>query len=63
MPAVSKAQRRYFGWLDHNPGQAKAEGVGRGLTHQQMHDFASTPEKGLPERVSPKMSYRRRGEK
>lgn len=50
MPSVSKAQRRFFGWAEHNPEQAKAEGKATGMTTSQMHDFAATPEKGLPEK-------------
>lgn len=52
MPSVSKAQRRFFGMLEHNPGMAKEKGIN--MTHQQMHDFASTPESNLPERKSSK---------
>ena len=49
MPAVSKAQRRYFGFVEHHPDQAKAEGVyPKGMSVSSMHDFAATPEKGLP---------------
>lgn len=51
MPAVSKAQGRFFRWAEHNPAQAKAEGKATGMTKSQMHDFAVTPEKGLPETV------------
>lgn len=50
MPSESKAERRFFGWAEHNPAQAKAEGKLPDMTKAQMHDFASTPEKGLPER-------------
>lgn len=57
MPSVSKAQRRFFGWAEHNPAQAKAEGKATGMTHQQMHDFAATPEKGLPARKKPGRKY------
>ena len=46
MPAVSKKQRRFFGMLEHNPGMAKEHGID--MTHSQMHDFAATKEKGLP---------------
>ena len=49
MPAKSKAQRKYFGWLEHAP-EAAAKRKKSGMTHAQMHDFASTPEKGLPEK-------------
>jgi hypothetical protein len=49
MPAVSVKQRRFFGWAEHNPGQAKAEGIyPKSMTTSQMHDFAATEEKGLP---------------
>lgn len=51
MPAKSKAQRRMFGWLEHNPGAAKAKGIN--MTKSQMHDFAATKESGLPERKKP----------
>jgi hypothetical protein len=50
MPAVSQAQGKFFRWAEHNPQQAKAEGKATGMTHQQMHDFAATPNKGLPAR-------------
>ena len=50
MPATSKAQQRFFGMLEHNPGMAKARGIH--MTKDQMHDFAATNTKGLPERAS-----------
>lgn len=50
MPAVSVKQRRYFGWLEHSP-DAAAERAKSGMSKSQMHDFASTPEKGLPSRA------------
>ena len=50
MAAVSKAQRRFFGWEEHHPEEARSEGKSTGMTHQQLHDFASTKETGLPER-------------
>ena len=48
MPATSQAQARFFRWAEHNPQQAKSEGKATGMSKQQMHDFAATPEKGLP---------------
>ena len=48
MPATSIKQRKFFGWLEHNPTQAAAEGIKTGMSKEQMHDFAATPEKGLP---------------
>lgn len=52
MPAVSKRQRRFFGMIEHNPEMAKERGIH--MTHQQMHDFAATKEKGLPEQAPPR---------
>ena len=49
MPAVSKAQRKFFGMLEHNPGMAKKRGIK--MTHAQMHEYASTSEKNLPYKV------------
>ena len=48
MPATSIRQAKYFRWLEHAP-DAAAERKKSGLSHQQMHDFAATPNKGLPE--------------
>ncbi len=51
MPSTSVAQRRFFGWAEHHPEEAKREGkYPKGMTTDQMSDFASTPEKGLPRR-------------
>lgn len=49
MPAKSKAQRRYFGWLEHAPEAASARKKS-GMTKEQMHDFAATKDSGLPEK-------------
>ena len=51
MPALSQAQRRAMAIAEHHPG--KLYGRNRGLlkmSQGQLHDFASTPEKGLPKR-------------
>jgi hypothetical protein len=51
MPAVSKAQRRAMAIAEHHP--KKLRGKNRGLlkmTKEQLHDFASTKEKGLVRR-------------
>lgn len=50
MPAKSKAQRRFFGMLSHNPKMAKAHDIH--MSEEDMSDFASTPEKNLPEHAS-----------
>lgn len=55
MPAVSRAQRRYMGMIEHDPAKLKASG----MTKQQAHDFAATKEKGLPLHV-PKANNKRR---
>jgi hypothetical protein len=50
MPAVSKAQRIAMAIAEHHPD--KLYGKNKGLlkmSHQQLHDFAHTSEKGLPE--------------
>lgn len=47
MPAVSKAQRRFFGLLEHHPEQVR--GPKPKMTVDQIHDFAASSEKGLPE--------------
>lgn len=50
MPATSRAQGRFFRWAEHNPAQAHREGKATGMSREQMHDFAVTPDRGLPER-------------
>lgn len=48
MPAESKSQRRLMGACEHGAGYASCP---KGMTKAQMHDFATTKEKGLPMRV------------
>ena len=62
MPAVSQKQRRAMAIAEHHPEELNPENRGLlKMTHQQLHDFASTKEKGLPEHVS-HLKYRRKGE-
>jgi hypothetical protein len=51
MPSVSQAQQRLMVIAEHDPDSlyAKNKGVAN-MTHQQLHDFASTRRKGLPKR-------------
>ena len=57
MPSVSKAQRRLIGLAEHHPEQVSAENRSiLSMKHSDMHDFASTKEKGLPEHVAKKAS-------
>ena len=56
MPAVSKAQREAMAIAEHEPSKLNA--ANRGLlkmSHKQLHDFASTKEKGLPKRAPKRM--------
>ena len=51
MPAVSKAQQRYAGFLKANPAERKR----RGISAKFAEDFAHAPKgttKGLPARKS-----------
>jgi len=49
MPAKSKSQQRFFGMCEHDPGASP--NCPKGMTKKQMHDFAATSTKGLPNRV------------
>ena len=50
MPAKSKAQQRFMAIAEHNPGALR--GPVPDMTTQQLHDYAATPRKGLPAKVS-----------
>jgi hypothetical protein len=51
MPAKSKAQQEAMAIAEHNPSKLKPRNRGLlGMSHQQLHDFAATPRKGLPKR-------------
>ena len=52
MPAKSRAQQRFFGYLKSNPEERKR----RGISAKDVDDFASTKHKGLPERKEKKES-------
>ena len=52
MPSVSQAQQRAMSIAEHAPGELFARNKGLlNMTHSQLHDFASTPRKGLPKRA------------
>lgn len=65
MPAVSKAQRQAMGIAEHHPEELYARNKSLlGMTHKELHDYASTPQKGLPKRkkhVIPRGGKRRAG--
>jgi hypothetical protein len=51
MPAVSIAQRRLMALAEHHPEQVRPENRGvLKMSHQQLHDFAATREKSLPDK-------------
>jgi hypothetical protein len=52
MPATSKSQRRFMAMAEHGVIPEP-----EGMSRDQMHDYATTPEKGLPAKVrKPKRS-------
>ncbi len=55
MPARSKAQRRLMSIAEHAPDELYKKNKGLlKMSKKQLHDFASTKEKGLPEKVKKK---------
>lgn len=53
MPSTSTAERRAMAIAEHHPDELYARNRRLlKLTHAQLHDFASTPEKGLPPHVT-----------
>lgn len=52
MAAKSIAQRQFMAICEHDPQHAK--GKCPDMTKEQLHEYASTPEKGLPKKVSQK---------
>jgi hypothetical protein len=58
MSAKSRAQRIAMAIAEHHPEDLNEKNKGLAdMTHKQLHDFASTPEKGLPAHVHKKASY------
>jgi hypothetical protein len=50
MPAVSKAQRQAMAIAEHHPSKLLARNKGLlKMSKSQLHDFASTKEKKLPQ--------------
>ena len=59
MPAVSKDQRIAMAIAEHHPEKLNPENKGLAeMSHKDLHDFASTPEKGLPQHVHHGASYK-----
>lgn len=58
MPAVSKKQREAMAIAEHHPEKLNAKNKGLlKMSKGQLHDFASTSEKGLPNKA--KMSKKK----
>lgn len=52
MPAVSKKQRKAMAIAEHHPEELYSRNRGLiGMSHEQLHEFADTSEKNLPERA------------
>ena len=59
MPAVSVAQSTAMAIAEHHPEELNPANKGLAkMSHKDLHDFASTPEKGLPEHVHKSASYK-----
>ncbi len=55
MPAVSKAQQTAMAIAEHEPGKLYDRNKGLlQMSHSQLHDFAATPRKGLPQKKGKK---------
>lgn len=53
MPAVSKAQQMAMAIAEHAPKKLLKRNRGLlKMSHQQLHDFAATPRKGLAEKIT-----------
>lgn len=51
MPSVSKAQQKAMAIAEHDPDKLYKRNRGLlGMNHQQLHDFAATDTKGLPQK-------------
>jgi len=49
MPARSKAQRRAMAIAEHHPEESYYPSMTK-MKHSDLHEFASTKEKGLPKK-------------
>ena len=62
MPAKSKAQRQAMAIAEHHPEKLYARNKGlKEMSKEQLHEFATTKEKGLPKKK--KFRVRRRKKK
>ena len=62
MPSVSKKQQIATAIAEHDPGKLYSRNKSLlGMSHSQLHDFAATPRKGLPEKANGKALLKRKG--
>lgn len=60
MPARSKAQQEAMAIAEHSPAKLYSRNKGLlKMSHQQLHDFAATPRKGLPAKAPAPMQKAR----
>lgn len=58
MPALSKKQQEAMAIAEHSPSKLfKRNRSLLKMTHQQLHDFAATPRRGLPEQATRKSKW------
>ncbi len=58
MPAVSQAQRKAIAIAENNPDKLYDRNKGLlSMKPSDMHDFAATPDAGLPKKKSKKRTY------
>ena len=58
MPATSKAQQAVMAIAEHSPQKLYARNKGAAeMSHKQLHDFAATSTKHLPEHVHKNAHY------
>jgi hypothetical protein len=56
VPAKSKAQQQVMAIAEHDPRKLYKRNRGLlSMSHEQLHDFSSTPRKGLPEKKGKKL--------
>src|ERR1035437_1791693 len=59
MPAKSQKQRMAIAIAEHDPQKLYARNSAMtSMSQQQLHDFSSTPQKGLPMKVKPHSGFR-----
>ena len=62
MPAKSKKQRRAMAIAEHSPSKLFKRNKGlKKMSKTQLHDYASTNEKGLPAKKTKKKKKGKRG--